>query len=806
MLDSKNNTSTPKQSEAPQEAEFFSLHDIIHMVLANWYWFVISICVCLGAAYFYLAGSPRIYSRSATILIKDFNKGGNADIAAFTDLSSFQSNRNIDNEVFLLQSRRLMTEVVRRLKLTVSYTVTGGLRDRDLYGQSPVEVEFVDDNENQSLRMQLTPRSDESFSLTDFSDGFTSPEESRRELTGNYGDTISTPVGKVIVRKTYYMGPAHVDVPIQIGKSSLAAATSAYRSMVQCAVVNPRSSIVSISMNNSVPKRAEDVINTLIAAYNDDAINDKREISRSTSDFIKERLQVIGRELSDVDRGIEQLKKDNQMIDIASEAGSSVSERSQYKAGVLSIENQINVAEFIRSYLNDPEKAKEPIPMIASVTNNAISSQIAEYNEAILHRQKLLENSSERSPVIQDMDSRLAAVRRSILSSLSSHITALELQRDALQREEQQASHRISAIPTQEKAILGITRQQKIKEELFLYLLNKQEETQLNYAIAESNSRIIDRAYGSNAPISPKPMMIMGAAAVVGFAIPLALLFLIGLLDTTIRGRKDVEDNLSAPFLGDIPTFEGDAATNGVVRETGRDPLSEAFRILRSNMSFMNVSAEKRLQTVLFTSANPHAGKTFVSLNLAITQAMAGKRVLIIDLDLRRHALSSQLGHGHSRTGISAYLSGQVDDLDAVIKPSGVHANLDAIFAGLQPPNPTEMLLSNRLDQLVNKLRERYDYIFLDSTPSMSVADAIITDRLADLCIYVVREGVLDRRQLPDIERLHRDRKLHNMCIVLNGARSHRHGYGYGYGYGYEDDKKIVSYRKRLAKLFRIKK
>ena len=240
-----------------------------------------------------------------------------------------------------------------------------------------------------------------------------------------------------------------------------------------------------------------------------------------------------------------------------------------------------------------------------------------------------------------------------------------------------------------------------------------------------------------------------------------------------------MEDNISAPFLGDIPYSESSGDSGIVVRETGRDALSEAFRMLRSNMTFMNVSAGNEIHTILFTSSDPHAGKTFVATNLATTLAMAGKRVLLIDLDLRRHALSTQLGHGNSKTGITSYLAGTTE-LDKLITKTGIHDNLDVIYAGIQPPNPTEMLLSDKLDKLVAELRQKYDYIFIDSTPAMSVADAIITDRLADLCIYIVREGVLDRRQLPDIERLYREKKLHNMAIVLNGTRSRRHGYGYG--------------------------
>lgn len=297
--------------------------------------------------------------------------------------------------------------------------------------------------------------------------------------------------------------------------------------------------------------------------------------------------------------------------------------------------------------------------MVASLTNNGIVAQITEYNDAILRRQKLLENSSERSPVIQDMDNVLAAVRRSIIASLNSHVSTLEIQLSNMRKEEALANHRISTMPSQEKVLLDIMRQQKIKEELFLYLLNKQEETQLNYAVAESNSRTIDQAYGSPRPVSPRSMIILGISLLAGLAIPFGIIYLIGMLDTTIRGRKDIEENISAPFLGDIPFLEGENKGGIVVRETGRDALSEAFRILRSNMTFMNVSSGKEIKCVLFTSSDPHAGKTFVAMNLAMTLATAGKRVVLIDLDLRRHALSTTLGRSNSKKVLPATWQGQ---------------------------------------------------------------------------------------------------------------------------------------------------
>ena len=521
MIEQTLNTQHAPQNET-SEAGMFSLHDLIQMILANWYWFAISVIVCLGAGYLYLARTPKVYSRKATILVKDDRKGANMDISAFSDISGFQSRNSVDNEIYILQSRRLMQEVVRTLRLTTGYSKRSGLRTQDLYGRSPIEADFVDEGENQSFSFRARPLAGgEQVELTDFNDGYISDEERGRVVTAAYGDTVSTPLGRMIIRKTLYLSPADEGTAIQVAKSSLEAATSAYRAAVKCAVEDKQTSVVGIAMNDAVPKRAEDVINTLITVYNNDAIADKRRISEETADFIHSRLEIIGSELNDVDRDIENFKRDNRMVDLASEATRNVEESSQFKAEGLSLENQINVAEFIRSYLLDREHAGDLIPAMAAIANSGITEQISAYNEGILRREKLSENSSANNPVMQELDNNLAAVRRSIIASLDSHIRALEIQRNALRTEEEQANRRISTVPSQEKEMLGIARQQKIKEELYLYLLNKQEETQLNLAVAESNARVIDLAYGSGAPIAPKSSMILGIALIVGLGIPI---------------------------------------------------------------------------------------------------------------------------------------------------------------------------------------------------------------------------------------------------------------------------------------------
>ena len=777
-----NNQQQHLQNDENENGSGLTLHDLLQMVLANWYWFALSVLICLGMAYYYLASTPKIYSRTATILVKDSRKGGDMELGAFSDLVGFQNRRNVDNEVYILQSHRLMSEVVKRLHLTVNYSVRDGLRTLDLYGRSPIEVDFIDDD-NQRLSLEVTELEDGRIKLADFDDKYLTKQEKRRVIRGQYGDTIPTPLGQMVVHKTPFMDSTYVDRPITVTKSSPMVTTNAYRATVKSDVANKQASIVTISMNSSVPKRAEDVINTLIAVYEEDAIADKRQVSVVTNAFIKERMLAIGRELGVVDSEIEGIKKSNQMIDITSEATRSITESSKFKVEGLSIENQISVANYIRDYLNNPTHAGELIPMVASLTNNGIVAQITEYNDAILRRQKLLENSSERNPVIQDMDNVLAAVRRSIIASLNSHVSTLEIQLSNMRKEEALANHRISTMPSQEKVLLDIMRQQKIKEELFLYLLNKQEETQLNYAVAESNSRTIDQAYGSPRPVSPRSMIILGISLLAGLAIPFGIIYLIGLTKFKLEGRADVEKLTTIPIVGDIPLTDEKNEKDGsiAVFENQNNLMSETFRNIRTNLQFMLQNDKK---VILVTSTVSGEGKSFISANLAISLSLLGKKVVIVGLDIRKPGLNKVFRLSTKEKGITLYLANPETDLMSLVQPSDINQNLYILPGGTVPPNPTELLARDGLDKAIEILKKNFDYVILDTAPVGMVTDTLLIGRVADLSVYVCRADYTHKVEYTLINELAEEKKLPNLCTVINGVDLKRRKYGYYYGYG----------------------
>lgn len=765
-----------------------SLSEIFEKSLKNWYWFAISIFTFLCVGALYLLSTSPVYRREATVLIKDARRGGAAsELSAFADIAGISTRRSVDNELYVLQARRLMVEVVERLNLTTNYTIKSGLRTVTLYKNAPIEVSYVDDlgGKGCAFTAVLSP---EEVTIYDFSCSRKPSEQAEKKsdkkftVTAKYGEVINLPIGQIVINPTLYFNPDYVGKVIRVSKSNKELIATAYRNKVQMSVASKMSSIIQLSLNDVVPQRADDILNTLLDVYNDDAVYDKQIVAEATAKFITERLQVIGDELRNIDGDIKNFKDKNNIVDIKTEATRRTEGAMRYEQEIAMTSNQIAMSKFIRDYLSDNTKDVSIIPAATFDGSHAITEQIADYNELVIRRLKL-GNDSENNPLVQQLNNNIVATKNAIISSLVSHISALEIKLANLENEERKINSMIGAVPKQEQEFLSIARQQKIKEELYLYLLTKSEENAISLAITERPARIIDYAFGGNKPVAPNKLLIILAMLVLGFGLPLVVVYILILSNTKVKGKHDIIKHCTVPYLGDIPVYEGHLTRSIAVRESGRDKVSEAFKILRTNMSFMSGGAKQ--QVILTTSSNAHAGKTFVSMNLGMTLAFSGNKVLMIDLDLRRRTLSKHMGQRSNPNGATKYLSSADTQVSDIISKSGLHENFDFVYAGLQPPNPAELLMSKRLDDLIAECRKLYDYIIIDSVPALIIADAMITSRVADLSIYVVREGLLERQQLPDINALHEEQKLRNMCIVLNGASETRQSYGYSYRYQY---------------------
>lgn len=751
--------------------------DLFMYLASQWKWFLLSILICGGIAWYNYARAPLVYFRSATVIIKDpSNKASTSGLDRF---DNFINKVNVANEILQFRSKKLMREVVQRVHADVSYQIKDGLRSNELYNESPVLVSLPDALPEQSFSFTMTLKDAKTVTLSDFS-GI----EAKPSYEVALNDTVAIIEGmNVVVTATNYLRDSWLNTPIRVQKLPVESMVNYYKNALGIQQEEEEASILTLALKDSSPARAEDVLNTLITVYNEEAIKEKNQVAVNTANFINERLIIIERELGNVESNLESFKQRNQIVDIASSAGMYMTESQKYNADAMELETQLRLANFIKDYLTDPSKETDLIPSNTGISDMNIENQISLYNAAKLKRDHLIDDSSVNNPVVQELNNSLRAMKQSIIRAVDNMIVSLNVKRNDAQNREMRAQDRVTAIPTKERQMLSIERQQKIKEALYLFLLNKREENALSQAMADNNARVIDGAEGSNAPISPNRNRILLLGLLVGIVLPGAVCLAILFMDTRVHGRKDIEGVTSVPYLGEIP-LDKEAMKDHrkkvmAVKEQGDDIVSEAFRILRTNMAFLS-KKDKPAQVITFTSFNIGAGKTFIARNLSMSLAYMKKRVVMVDLDIRKGTLSRHFGHYH--VGVTNYLSDNTVKVDDIIQHQ---EGFDLIPAGILAPNPAELLMDNRLDELMNELRTRYDYIIADNVPVGLIADATIANRIADLTIFVVRAGKLDRRQLPDIEKLYQEKKLKNMALVLNGANPERHGYGYSYGYGY---------------------
>lgn len=758
-----------------------NLIDLLVYLGAKWKWFLLSVLICGGLAWLKYARTPFVYFRSATVIIKD--PSSKTSSAGLDRYDNFINKVNVANEILQFRSKKLMREVVRRVHADISYTVKEGLRHNELYTQSPVAVSFLEATPGQYVAFTVTPKDEKTVVLSGFSGELT-----EQTYTVALNDTVALKEGRIVVTPTNYYNKSWMGTPIHVQKNPLDAVTVRYQSSLGIRQEEDEASILKLSLKDSSPVRAEDVLNMLITVYNEEAVSDKNQVAVNTANFINERLIIIERELGGVESDLESFKRNNQIVDIGSAAGMYMSESQKYNADALELETQLRLANYIKDYLTDPTKEIDLIPANTGISDMNIENQITQYNTAKLKRDKLIDDSSDKNPVVEELNNSLRAMKQTIIRAVDNMIVSINVRRNDAQSREMQAQARVTSIPTKERQMLSIERQQKIKESLYLFLLNRREENALSQAMADNNARVIDSADGGSMPIYPGRNRILLLGILIGVAIPGVTFLMILFLDTRVHSRKDLQGVVSVPFLGEIPQDKEVKGQNKLlVKEQGDDIVSEAFRILRTNMDFM-AKKDRTMQVITFTSFNAGAGKTFISRNLAISLVYTKKRVALVDLDIRKGTLS---GHLHKRKkGVTNYLANPAVNVDDIIEKNEKFENLDIIGAGTVAPNPAELLMDERLDELISELRLRYDYIVVDNVPVGIIADAEIANRIADLTVFVVRAGKLDRRQLPDIERLYEEKKLNNMALVLNGSDPKQRGYGYGYGYGYYGKKK----------------
>ena len=782
-----------KNIKPGQQDDFLRIQDLLYLCLARWKWFVLSLMVTIGVATVYLLRTPAVYTRTASVLIKEDSKGKSvsSDLESFSEFGLFQSGTNVNNELITFQSPALMTEVVKRLRLDMNYFVPGKFHRQVAYGLTlPVDVTINDLPENESAGFTLKIQPDGTLYLSDFIRNGTDLDE--KDVKGSLLDSITTPLGKIIIHTTpnYVKGEAYT---LYVGKSSLYNAVNSCSSNLSVSLNSEKASVIDLSFKDNSTQRAEDVLSMLISVYNENWVKDKNQIAVSTSMFINERLGVIERELGNVDEDISSYKSEHLLPDVQAASSMYMAQSSAANAQILSLNNQLYMTRYIRNYLANDANRTQLLPANSGIESANIESQIAEYNKQLLQRNSLVANSSTENPLVVDMDQALASMRGAIIRSIDNQIVTLNSQIKSLRQTEQQTTSRIAANPTQAKYLLSVERQQKVKEALYLFLLQKREENELSQTFTAYNTRIVTPPHGSMLPTSPVHKNIFMVAFALGLLIPIVIIFMRENMNTRVRGRKDLE-NLTIPFIGEIPLFtrkkkgilgkKPQEVKAVIVKEGNRDIINEAFRVLRTNLEFMT-GKDKTSNVIIMTSFNPGSGKSFLTMNIAVSLAIKGKKVLVIDGDLRHASASSYIDSPDK--GLSDYLGGRIDNLDEIIVPDPKHKSMDILPVGTIPPNPTELLFDERLKQTIDTVREQYDYVLIDCPPVELVADTQIIEKLADRTIFVVRAGLLERSMLSELEKIYDEKKYKNMSLILNGTEGSggRYGYCYGYRYGY---------------------
>ncbi len=799
------------QSPAPntstnivEEEKSFSISDFAQLCLGRWKWFAGSVLVLVALGWLYAKHQQPVYARSCSVLIKDQDGGGGVgDIAnAFASMGLVSSNTSVNNELIALTSPAVMAEVVKRLHLTDNYKREGTWYWQTLYGTNqPFIVDFSawGPKDTGSFRMDVNPGKG-TMRLYRFRTTDTEGNEVKHdaELTiplaslsmaaapeGIASTPVKTPIGTIkIARNSIFTGTLDEEATFSVSHSSAQLAVEDYTARLKGDLTNKDADVIDLSIKDVSVQRANDILNTVILVYNQNWVEDKNRIAVATSNFIGDRLKVIEQDLGEVDKDIADYKTENLVIDLPSSSMLAMNQAAQQSDAILDVNNQLAMATYVKQYLADPANRWAVIPVNTGFGSPTLESQIATYNQLLLSRNNLIANSSASNPIVRDYESQLEGMREAIVRAVNTQVAALGSTLKNMRKSYGESESQLAAAPGQARHLLSVERQQKVKEALYLFLLQKREENQLSQTFTAYNTRIITPPYGPSAPVSPKTGFILAFMVLLGIACPAVLIYLKESSDTKVRSRSEV-DSLPVPFAGEVPQHGGrnplakmlktkkqkQAAIDKplVVVEAGnRNSINEAFRLLRSNLNMMSSAHEGGKEAVMFTSFTPGSGKSFIVYNLGVTFAVKGLRTLIIDGDLRHGSLSMYVGSPSK--GLAPYLSGKAADWRSQAVNVPGYPSLDILPVGKRPPNPSELLDSERMKRLIEEAKKEYDQVLIDCPPTDIVVDAQLIGRYVERTVFVLRAGLTDKRALPLLGKFVQEKKYKAVTVVLNGV------------------------------------
>ena len=799
-------------SQKVTRSEQVNLVDIVYYLLANWIWFVVCMILALGIGYLIYARKPLVYTNKVTAILKDPSQG----VTRSARLDTYDNMINavsVSYEELQLKSWTLMMEVVKELGIDVSYTEHIKFRDVERYtAQGPFVVQFSREVDDPGwFDIHVTPLEGEIIRIDMGEAGM---------QVAAFGDTVRLGKGKVVFYPTDKYGPNSYNIPIHVRRVAEYVAANRFANQLS---VTHNDGILTLVMRDGNAHRVADILNTLVVKYNEEAIREKNKVAVNTANFIEERLQIIEEELGGVEGNLARFQRSNQLMDVDEAAFNYLTESRTFNNEIIEIETRMSLASHLRDYILEAADDFQMIPSTTGLDDANLERAINQYNELLMRRDELIAASSKESPAVKKIENSMVLQRNDVLGLIQNLQNSLKLSRNDLIKREDASIRKYAAMPAKAREMVEIERQQSIKEALYIFLLNKREENALSQAMADDNIKVIDPAAVVYSRSSPNKKKVAMLSFLVGLLIPVVILIARLFLDTKIRTRKEIEENIDVPFLAEIPLnrdqrhflwkekyrLKGSKEPSPFVYESNsRSIFTEAMRMMCTNLAFIDPDCTPPM-VVGATSYSSHSGKTFIVANMAACLADAKKRVALVDTDLRKRSLSGELELKHKTVGLSNYLYDLNLQLDDILHKE-VKPGIDFIPAGATPPNPGELLSRPRFDELIKQLRDRYDYILLDGVPVQMLSEPLIVNRVVDCNLFVLRSGQLDRRILPQLDELNENRHLTNMAIVFNGPEIKRrhgwgfgsYGYGYGYGYGnsysaYEEEKK-KSFWKRL--------
>ncbi|PJJ67805.1 GumC family protein [Chryseobacterium geocarposphaerae] len=766
-----------------------NVKELIAPYLKNWKYFVGSGILMFILAVLYIKSTPPVYKAQTSVLIKDAKKMSVAsgDIGVLQSLGglSGMGTNSIENEVGVFQSKAIVEDVLREHNFQTPVYAKQTFYNLELYGvTNPYIIHIIQEKEDAELPQKPI------FIKSKGEGIILSSDEWKDEIKTSFNKTTILPFATIMIGKNpMYKAPKKVNLTeVFFSYNNFDNTVNDFQEALAVDLLDKDGTIISLSVDFENKSKAKDFLNGLVRQYNVYAINDKNIESKKTKDFIDRRIALISNELGDVETQKEGYKASNNIVDLPTEAKINLQLKEQSKAQILELGTQLELNKILQNTLNKKGKG-DVLPINIGLESEAAAKSIQDYNTLVLQRNKYLENATPDNPLVKDVNQQIEEMKSSLSQSLQKNITTLELAKRKVESQLGGSEHMIGKIPTQEKLFRSIERQQQIKENLYLLLLQKREEAAISMEITAEKARVIDKAFVFKKPVAPKKLMILGVFLLIGGLIPFSWIYLRSILQSTIVKRTDITKLTGLPVIAEIPKLT--SKDNTLVSFNDVSPMAEAFRIFVTNLRFL-LPGKESPYTIMVTSSVKGEGKTFISTNLSIILASSRDKVLVVGADVRNPQLQRYNPSMKSAKGLTEFLSEDVLDVNEIIHPSGYNENCDFIYSGSIPPNPTDLLQNGRLDELLTavKAKNKYKYIVLDTAPLLLVTDSFLIADKSDAIVYVTRSEVSEKSYMEFLNHSVEDNKLKNVGIVLNGIKESNFGYGNKHGYGYHAEEK----------------